>query len=194
MIIISPKLTKKPVIYFHFLRIVNMKRTPPTHTNTTFVSCSQYLPVVSSPAFDSGHRVSCLAMRSKRNFLLQKRHSSSKLESESIALPSRTSRKTFPTRDGFAKRKKNRKNTPAILNMSLAGKSTVKVDVFCFFKKSEIHCDTTRAFDTNNTILVVGEMNGLSFRKENYHPATVRFRNFSEKGNVVQSWLSFRMV
>jgi len=34
---------------------------------------------------------------------------------------------------------------------------------------------------------VVGEMNGLSFRKENYHPATVRFRNFSEKGNVVQS-------
>ena len=39
----------------------------------------------------------------------------------------------------------------------------------------------------HNTILVVGEMNGLSFRKENDHPATVHFHNFSEKGNVVQS-------
>ena len=151
----------------------------------------ELLPVVSSPAFDSGHRVSCLAMRSKRNFLLQKRHSSSKLESESIALPSRTSRKTFPQKRWICKKKK--KNTPAILNMSLAGKSTVKVDVFCFLKKSEIHC-YTRAFDTSITILVMGEMNGLSFRKENYHPATVHFHNFSEKGNVVQSWLSYRMV
>lgn len=95
-------------------------------------------------------------------------------------------KKDLPPKEMDLQKKSTKKNTPAILNMSLAGKSTVKVDVFCFLKKSEIHC-YTRAFDTSITILVMGEMNGLSFRKENYHPATVHFHNFSEKGNVVQS-------
>ena len=160
-----------------------MKRIPPTHTDTTFVSCSQWsraLPLILGIGF---HAWQCdrNETSSYRNGILPANSS----PNPSLCRPGHQERPS-PKRDGFAKKKNTKKNTPAILNMSLAGKSTVKVDVFCFLKKSEIHC-YTRAFDTSITILVMGEMNGLSFRKENYHPATVHFHNFSEKGNVVQS-------
>lgn len=183
MVIISPKLTKKPVIYFHFLRIVNMKRTPPTHTDTTFVSCSQWsraLPLILGIGF---HAWQCdrNETSSYRNGILPANSS----PNPSLCRPGHQERPSPKEMDLQKHKKKHKKKTLlAILNMSLAGKSTMKVDVFCFLKKSEIHC-YTRAFDTSITILMMGEMNGLSFRKENY-PATVHFHNFSEKGNVVQ--------